>query len=197
MPKILVAYGYHRGEPYSRDVGVLFSQINPFYPDVVVKKFAYQHASSAEPSRFGKDPTYWANLSIKNQKEMLQINSADNIINLHDDTPSLTRTGQVPKYYEEVYCPFQLMLHFCYSKTDKQFDLYEKEIEGKITPFRDMWNEQNKHKASVESCECYLNEHTCNLPGMTVEFHNANKKLNVEEGARFVGTLTRYLLSKF
>ncbi len=148
-------------------------------------------------SPYQKDVESAAKLLLQRWRRFLRSNSAQIGIDLHDDIPALKRIGYIRKGYE-MYPRSQTTFHFCDSKTDQQYALYEKEMNMKVTKLKEVWNKQSKAKTDISGCDCYeVHGHPCNISLIDIEFHNADGKNSVENGVRYLGSLVLYLLTKF
>jgi len=131
-------------------------------------------------------------------RKFLEYTSVDIGVDLHDDISALKRPDFHPQRGYRYIPRTETTFHFCDSKSRKEYNHYEEQMEPVITKLQSLWNEQNKTETIVGSCSCYeVYRRGCGMPLVTVEFHNLDGRLKVEEGVRYVGTLVRYLLTNF
>ncbi len=181
----------------------MFSQINPFFPDVVVKKFPRWHKPLYELVNYSKvnENTLRGSLAKEYRKkwrEFLKDNSAEIGVDLHDDIPALKLPDYRPQKGYHYIPRAATLFHFSHSETNDQNNLYEQRMKVKIGKFETEWNKQNEASTLVSSCDCYtIYRRGCNLPLVEIEFHNLDGKLSITNGVKYVGALVRYLLSNF
>lgn len=201
--RILIAFGYHKGEDFAKKVGIEFKKLH--LDDTVVvglkgeKPFPRNYDDpnwiskewdkSYEDWKKGKT-VYPEDLSLLRREV-----GAKYGIDLHDDSPSRNwalqayAKGDPSAVYEKLFHEkYELIAHMGWNTAEKL-----------LKPFIEGWNRAHGKECSGHGCECYYltyhKQRPCRANIIALEYFTTFTDLTIEEAINFLQELVRYLQS--